>query len=63
MKRLIWLPVAGFLLVAGATVAAAAPGVIDRAVSVFDADGSDTDTTETTGEVRFDHEGGCSTRS
>ncbi len=25
MKRLIWLPVAGFLLVAGATVAAAAP--------------------------------------
>ncbi|HUR16019.1 MAG TPA: hypothetical protein VMZ33_01925 [Candidatus Limnocylindrales bacterium] len=58
MKGLIWLPVAGFLLVAGATVAAAAPGVADRAVSVFDADGSDTGPAPTTGEVRFGHEGG-----
>lgn len=31
MKRLIWLPVAGFLLVAGAAVAAAAPSVVDTA--------------------------------
>ena len=31
MKRLIWLPVAGFLLVAGAAVAAAAPGLVDSA--------------------------------
>jgi polyhydroxyalkanoate synthesis regulator phasin len=28
MKRLIWLPVAGFLLIAGATVAAAAPSIV-----------------------------------
>jgi len=31
MRRLIWLPVAGFLLIAGAAVAAAAPTVLDRA--------------------------------
>ena len=35
MKRLIWMPVAGFLLVAGAAVAAAAPGLADTARSVF----------------------------
>lgn len=58
MKRLIWLPVAGFLLVGGATVAAAAPGVVDRAVRVFNADGTDSITTESTGEVRFGHAGG-----
>ena len=29
MKRLIWLPIAGFLLIAGATVAAAAPSLLD----------------------------------
>ena len=34
MKRLIWLPVAGFLLVAGATVAAAAPGLVNTASSL-----------------------------
>ncbi len=34
MKRFIWLPVAGFLLVAGAAVAAAAPGVINTASSL-----------------------------
>jgi hypothetical protein len=28
MKRLIWLPIAGFLLIAGATVAAAAPSLL-----------------------------------
>jgi len=35
MKRLIWLPVAGFLLVAGAAVAAAAPGFVDTARSAL----------------------------
>ena len=35
MKRLLWLPVAGFLLVAGATVAAAAPGLADTAQSLL----------------------------
>lgn len=35
MKRLIWLPVAGFLLVAGAAVAAAAPGLADTARSAL----------------------------
>src|SRR5688500_1270306 len=58
MKRLIWLPLAGVLLIAGATVAAAAPGVVDRAASVFNADGTDTTTTESDGEVRFGHAGG-----
>ena len=39
MKRLIWLPIAGFLLIAGATVAVAAPALLDSAkglVSVAD---------------------------
>lgn len=36
MKRLLWLPVAGFLLIAGAAVAIAAPSVADRAVSFLD---------------------------
>lgn len=31
MKRLIWLPIAGFLLIAGATVAMAAPALLDAA--------------------------------
>jgi polyhydroxyalkanoate synthesis regulator phasin len=31
MRRLIWLPVAGFLLIAGAAVATAAPTMLDRA--------------------------------
>ena len=31
MRRLIWLPVAGFLLIAGAAVATAAPTILDRA--------------------------------
>jgi parvulin-like peptidyl-prolyl isomerase len=31
MKRLIWLPIAGFLLIAGATVAMAAPSLLDAA--------------------------------
>ena len=43
MKRLIWLPMAGFLLIAGAAAAAAAPGVADRASALlaeFQQDGS-----------------------
>jgi hypothetical protein len=38
MRRLIWLPVAGFLMIAGAAVAAAAPGLAQdaaHAVGVF----------------------------
>ncbi len=35
MKRLIWLPIAGFLLIAGAAAAAAAPGVADSAKALF----------------------------
>ncbi|MEP7378628.1 MAG: hypothetical protein ABI725_03600 [Chloroflexota bacterium] len=31
MKRLIWLPIAGFLLIAGATVAVASPSLLDAA--------------------------------
>jgi hypothetical protein len=37
MKRLIWLPIAGFLLVAGATVAAAAPAAVDSAKGLLGA--------------------------
>ncbi len=33
MRRLIWLPIAGFLLVAGATVAAAAPSLVGNAAT------------------------------
>ncbi len=35
MKRLIWLPVAGFLLIAGAAVAAASPGVAEKAAGLI----------------------------
>jgi hypothetical protein len=37
MKRLIWLPIAGFLLIAGATVAAAAPALLDSAKGIVSA--------------------------
>jgi membrane-bound lytic murein transglycosylase B len=37
MRRLIWLPVAGFLLIAGAAVATAAPGLISRAQAMLPA--------------------------
>jgi polyhydroxyalkanoate synthesis regulator phasin len=40
MRRLIWLPVAGFLLIAGAAVAAAAPTVLDRAQAALQAEAS-----------------------
>jgi len=35
MKRLIWLPLAGFLLIAGAAVATAAPSVVGRLQGVI----------------------------
>jgi hypothetical protein len=35
VKRLIWLPIAGFLLIAGAAVAAAAPGLADSATALL----------------------------
>lgn len=37
MRRLIWLPVAGFLLIAGVAAAAAAPGVVRQAQAVLPA--------------------------
>lgn len=40
MRRLIWLPVAGFLLIAGAAVATAAPTVLDRAQAALQAEAS-----------------------
>lgn len=36
MKRLVWLPAAGFLLIAGAAAAVAAPDVADRAAGMLD---------------------------
>jgi hypothetical protein len=45
MKRLIWLPIAGFLLIAGATVAAAMPGLTSTAGSLTNAQGSGLSTT------------------
>ena len=35
MRRLIWLPVAGFLLIAGAAAASAAPGLVNSSVSAL----------------------------
>ena len=35
MKRLIWLPLAGFLLIAGAAVAAASPGLTEKAAGLI----------------------------
>jgi polyhydroxyalkanoate synthesis regulator phasin len=50
MKRLIWLPIAGFLLIAGATVAMAAPSLIDAAKgTIVGADPSPSPGTTTTG--------------
>jgi hypothetical protein len=49
MKRLIWLPMAGFLLIAGATVAIAAPALLDSVTrSVIAADPSASPGTTTT---------------
>jgi hypothetical protein len=35
MKRLIWIPLAGFLLIAGAAVAAASPGLAEKAAGLI----------------------------
>ena len=40
MRRLIWLPVAGFLLIAGAAVATAAPTLLDRTAAALQAESS-----------------------
>ena len=49
MKRLIWLPVAGFLLIAGAAVATAAPTVFEAAKGVVAAASPAPSTDPTTG--------------
>jgi len=51
MRRLIWLPVAGFLLIAGATVAAAAPGVVSRVQAVLPAAEASPDANSESGAV------------
>jgi polyhydroxyalkanoate synthesis regulator phasin len=51
MKRLIWLPIAGFLLIAGATVAAAMPGLTSTAASLIDTQDSDLKSTGVAFEV------------
>lgn len=53
MKRLIWLPLAGFLLVAGAAVAAAAPQVVDSARGLLAAASPVPSTEPTTGEMHL----------
>jgi hypothetical protein len=55
MKRLIWLPIAGFLLIAGATVAAAAPSLLGDARGLLVDSQADTDTVTVTGDA--DHPG------
>jgi hypothetical protein len=50
VKRLIWLPLAGFLLVAGAAVAAAAPTVVDSAKDLLTL-ASPAPATDPTGEL------------
>ena len=56
MKKLVWLPVAGFLLIAGAAVAAAAPTVLQQAAAVLAADASPSPDTITT-QVDQEEEG------
>jgi hypothetical protein len=41
MKKLIWLPIAGFLMIAGATVAAAAPSLVNDARGLLNPSGAD----------------------
>jgi len=57
MKRLIWLPIAGFLLIAGATVAAAAPSLVDSARGLISANGQAVGGTITLGDSTVDHPG------
>ena len=44
MKKLIWLPVAGFLMIAGAAVAAAAPSLVDDARGLLNPSQADSGT-------------------
>lgn len=51
MKRLIWLPIAGFLLIAGAAVAAAAPSLVDDARGLFNQSAADGGTITVAGDA------------
>jgi membrane-bound lytic murein transglycosylase B len=55
MRRLIWLPVAGFLLIAGAAAAAAAPAVITRVQAIVPAAAASPDPSAAPGVV-LNHE-------
>lgn len=57
MKRLIWLPLAGFLLIAGAAVAAAAPSLVDQARGLVGAGVQDDSGTITVGNADLAHPG------
>jgi hypothetical protein len=57
MKRLIWLPVAGFLLIAGAAVAAAAPSLADQARGLLGPGVQDEGATITVGNADLAHPG------
>ena len=56
MKKLIWLPVAGFLMIAGAAVAAAAPSLVDDARGLLNPSQADSGTITADG-VTFAHHG------
>jgi hypothetical protein len=57
MKRLIWLPIAGFLLIAGAAVAAAAPSLVDQARGQLGLGVQTDGATVTVGEAELAHPG------
>jgi hypothetical protein len=51
MKKLIWLPIAGFLMIAGAAVAAAAPSLVGDARDLLDPGKADSGTVTVTAEA------------
>lgn len=57
MKRLIWLPIAGFLLIGGATVAAAAPSLVDSARGLLSTNGPAATGAITASDSNLDHPG------
>ena len=57
MKRLIWLPVAGFLLIAGAAVAAAAPSLVDQVRGQLGPGVQDDGGSDTVANAQFAHPG------
>lgn len=57
MRKLIWLPVAGFLLIAGAAVATAAPGVVSRVQGIVTAAAASPDPSTAPGVVMNDKNG------